>query len=105
MTGMHAQVCTAFATVLDRIMQYEPEAVASTGQFTVKLLLTDSQAGCLIGRGGSVLHAMREASGVQIRILAPGEMPPGVSKWFTGHLAWEQLSTERVSNWALGSLP
>ncbi|KAK9846344.1 hypothetical protein WJX81_001971 [Elliptochloris bilobata] len=41
-----------------------------------RLLICQSQAGCLIGKGGAIIKEIRDASGANLKILTPDELPP-----------------------------
>uniref|UniRef100_A0A7S0X234 K Homology domain-containing protein n=1 Tax=Mantoniella antarctica TaxID=81844 RepID=A0A7S0X234_9CHLO len=51
-------------------------AAAYTGPPPFRLLIPGQQVGCLIGKGGAIIKAMREESGAHIKIL-PHEQLPG----------------------------
>ena len=42
----------------------------------VRLLVTVPQIGCVLGKSGSVIKAMREATGAQIRVMPKDARPP-----------------------------
>ncbi|XP_042508732.1 KH domain-containing protein HEN4-like [Macadamia integrifolia] len=45
-----------------------------------QLLVSSSQIGCLLGKGGSIIAEMRKASGAQIRILGKDQIPKCASE-------------------------
>lgn len=45
-----------------------------------RLLVTPSQTGCLLGKGGSIIAEMRKLSGAHIRVLSKDQVPKGVSE-------------------------
>lgn len=47
-------------------------------QHTVRLLVPDSQAGGLIGKGGAMINAIRTQSGAHVKVANKGEMGHGV---------------------------
>jgi poly(rC)-binding protein 2/3/4 len=57
----------------------EPPQTASTEPYTgpppFRLLVPGQQVGCLIGKGGSIIKAMREESGAHIKVLNSEQLP------------------------------
>ncbi|KAH7443849.1 hypothetical protein KP509_02G052900 [Ceratopteris richardii] len=43
---------------------------------TVRLLVSDGQVGCLIGKGGRIIEQMRKDIAAQIRVLSKANLPP-----------------------------
>ncbi|CBI35779.3 unnamed protein product, partial [Vitis vinifera] len=46
-----------------------------SGTFTVRLLVSFNQIGCVIGKGGQIIQSIRSESGAQIRILKDDHLP------------------------------
>ena len=40
-----------------------------------RLLVANSQIGCILGKGGSIVSDMRKSTGARIKILSPKERP------------------------------
>lgn len=53
----------------------EEDPDAGAPQVTVRLLVPSDQIGCIIGKGGQIIQAIRSETGAQIRILK-NELPP-----------------------------
>jgi poly(rC)-binding protein 2/3/4 len=45
-------------------------------QISARLLVSDGQVGCLIGKGGCIIEQMRKDIGAQIRVLPKSSLPP-----------------------------
>ncbi|XP_020582197.1 KH domain-containing protein HEN4-like [Phalaenopsis equestris] len=68
----------ALLRVLHRIFIEGSKSEDNTAM--ARLLVAPNQAGCLIGKGGSIIEEMRKLSGAQIRILSNDLVPKGVSE-------------------------
>jgi hypothetical protein len=65
---------SAFMQIHEHLLQHEvAEAQANGGVHTTKLLVPAGQTGTLIGKGGTTVKALQEASGTQINLR---EAPP-----------------------------
>lgn len=51
------------------------EGEAGAGQVTARLLVPSDQIGCVIGKGGTIVQAIRSDTGAQIRIMKDEHMP------------------------------
>lgn len=57
--------------------QAEPvPAPATPQQHTTRLMICNSQTGCLIGKGGDIVRNIRNASGASVRVLPQEDIPP-----------------------------
>mmetsp|Transcript_5394 Transcript_5394/g.12214 ORF Transcript_5394/g.12214 Transcript_5394/m.12214 type:complete len:665 (+) Transcript_5394:131-2125(+) len=79
---------SAFCPAQNALMQVVGKLVAirttqpgqeaeSTGPPIARILIQRSAAGCLMGKGGSIMAALRQRTGAFVKLLTdPGEMPP-----------------------------
>lgn len=71
----------ALLLVFERIAEGEPETDGGNEEnenastFSVRLLVLSSQAGCIVGEGGSFIKQMASESGAQINILPRDKLP------------------------------
>eukprot|EP00898_Chlorokybus_atmophyticus_P001178 jgi/Chlat1/2060/Chrsp17S02529 len=68
-----AKLCDEGAT--DMAEDGQHEAGRDSDSATARLVISSSQVGCLLGKGGSVISQMRESSGASIRILPRDQAP------------------------------
>jgi len=69
-------------------LKVAPASAPDMEQHTVRLLVPDSQAGGLIGKGGAMINAIRTQSGAHVKVANKGEM---------GHGATERMVTIKGS--------
>lgn len=76
-----------FHGIQDALLQCHLKSVANeegtvhTGQgsppgFAARMLVCHTQAGCIIGKAGSVIKELKEATGAYLKVLPPDELPP-----------------------------
>lgn len=68
----------AVLRVQARIARAAPDSKEQS--VTARLLVSSSQIGCLLGKGGSVIAEMRKFSGAHIRVLAKDQIPKCASE-------------------------
>ncbi|XP_042489510.1 KH domain-containing protein HEN4-like [Macadamia integrifolia] len=68
----------AVLRVQARIVRAVPDSKEKT--VLARLLVSSSQVGCLLGKGGSIISEMRKFSGAQIRILGKDQVPSCASE-------------------------
>lgn len=57
-----------------------PQSPSGHIQFLVKLLLSQAQAGSVIGKGGDSILAIQSSTGCKLRVAGPTDCYPGVSE-------------------------
>eukprot|EP00803_Ostreobium_quekettii_P001382 evm.model.scf_216.3 EVM.evm.TU.scf_216.3 scf_216:34271-35665(+) len=65
--------------VLDARQSVKPEGegeAANPGQLSTRMLVNRTQAGSIIGKGGSIIKNIRETTGASVKILPPEDLPP-----------------------------
>ena len=60
----------------NEMMVEAPDAQAGSESIVLKILLPEKETGHVIGKGGSVLNKIKEASGTRVRISAMDEVIP-----------------------------
>ncbi len=78
LTGTYDQVTAAFGVIYEKMLLTDSPPDVVPSYYTLKLMLAPDQVGSILGRGGSVVKAIRERAGVRVRVLSLAEMPPGV---------------------------
>ncbi|XWS24040.1 hypothetical protein CRYUN_Cryun28dG0067000 [Craigia yunnanensis] len=68
----------AVLRVLSRINRALPDSKDKT--MMARLLVSSNQIGCLLGKGGAIIAAMRKSSGAHIRILGKDQVPKCASE-------------------------
>ena len=68
----------AVLRVQARIARAAPDSKEQS--VTARLLVSSSQIGCLLGKGGSIIAEMRKFSGAHIRVLAKDQIPKCASE-------------------------
>ncbi|KAK2981739.1 hypothetical protein RJ640_005991 [Escallonia rubra] len=68
----------AVLRVQSRIVRATPESKEKT--VIAKVVVSSSQIGCLLGKGGSIIAEMRKSTGAYIRILGKDQFPKCVSE-------------------------
>lgn len=78
LTGTFEQVTSAFSAVFEKMLANDlPPGVTQHSSLILKLLLTNSQMGNLIGKGGAGVRTIRELTHVRVHLMSVAEMPPG----------------------------
>jgi len=49
--------------------------VAEAASAQVRLLVDQSQVGCILGKGGSIINELRRSTGASVRVLSKQEIP------------------------------
>ena len=78
LTGTYDQVTAAFGVIYEKMLLTDSPTDVVPASYTLKLMLTHGQVGSMLGRGGSVVKAIRDRTGVNVSVLSLAEMPPGV---------------------------
>ncbi|MQM07852.1 hypothetical protein Taro_040701, partial [Colocasia esculenta] len=68
----------AILRVQNRVVMASPDSKEST--VSARVMVSSSQTGCLLGKGGSIVAEMRKLSGAQIRILSKDQVPEYASE-------------------------
>jgi predicted RNA-binding protein YlqC (UPF0109 family) len=68
LTGQFMQIMNAFKPILEKLVAHQDPPAEVPGHCSVKLQLTNEQAGCLIGKGGAVISGIRAGAGVSVHI-------------------------------------
>jgi predicted RNA-binding protein YlqC (UPF0109 family) len=68
LTGQFMQIMNAFKPILEKMVAHQDPPAEVPGNCTVKLQLSNEQAGCLIGKGGAVINGIRTGAGVAVHI-------------------------------------
>lgn len=68
-------MCPSQSALLRLVEKLGRETDEYDETFTVRLLVFKSQVGGVIGKGGSVITALRETTGAKIRLMPKMELP------------------------------